>query len=566
MLGRFFRLFLAMLLCQVVILFLSFLALGAIVASRQGVPPVLRAHTVLWIEIGGELPEYPTLPEVPFVHEPPISQTAILEALDLAAHDAHVEAAFLDLDFPALGWGMAHELRLAIGRFRAAGKRAVAFGPVLDEVGLYLAAACDSVFVPPHGKVALNGLAAGWTFYKGLFDKVGVRANVHRIGAYKGAAEPYVRSGMSEESRRNAGWLLDELWSEFRTAVIADRKLDDDTLGAALDFGTLQPEEAVELRLADGVRQRQDVRAMFETEEGTSRLVRVEDYRKAARPSRKGPAIAVVHTAGFILRGKNGYNPALGLTLGDASAVRDLEDAALDDDVAAIVLRIDSPGGEVVASDVIGHAVERARAAKPVVVSMVDVAASGGYMMAYRAHRIVALPTTITGSIGSFTGKFVLRGLYDKIGVTKDFVTRGTFPLLESDYRDWSASEESLVARQHWEDYERWIDDIAASRDLEPAEVDSVARGRVWSGRQALDRRLVDELGDLRRAIEVAQQLAEIPAGETPRLVHYPRPTGLLDLLEERGDLFAAFAQHAFRAARLPQGAAWAVLDLRLGQ
>jgi protease-4 len=305
---------------------------------------------------------------------------------------------------------------------------------------------------------------------------------------------------------------------------------------------------------------------MFETAAGESRLVRVEDYRKVARPSRQGPVIAVVHTAGFVLSGKNGYNPALGLTLGDASAVRDLEDAAQDDDVAAIVLRIDSPGGEIVASDVIGHAVERARAAKPVVVSMVNVAASGGYMMAYRANRIVALPTSITGSIGSFTGKFVLRGLYDKVGLTKDFVTRGTFPLLESDYRDWSAVEESLVVRQHWEDYERWIADIAAHRDLDAAAVDSMARGRVWSGRQAHDRRLVDDLGDLHRAVQLAGELAEISVGATPRLVHYPKPRGLLDLLEERSELFAAFAQHAFRAARLPQGAAWAVLDLRLGR
>jgi protease-4 len=271
-----------------------------------------------------------------------------------------------------------------------------------------------------------------------------------------------------------------------------------------------------------------------------------------------------VHTAGFILSGKNGFNPSVGTTLGDESVLRDLQDAIDDDDVKAIVLRIDSPGGEVLASDTIGNAVERATEEKPVVVSMVDVAASGGYMMAYRASRIIALPNTITGSIGSFTGKFNLHGLYSKLGLTKEFVTRGSYPLIDSDYSDWSADEESLIVRQHWEDYDAWIDDIAATRKMESAAVDSVARGRVWTGRQALDRKLVDELGDLRHAVEVASTLADLPRDAKPRLVHYPKPMGLLDVIQERSDLLSAAAAHWARGALLPKGSRFSVLDMHI--
>jgi protease-4 len=327
----------------------------------------------------------------------------------------------------------------------------------------------------------------------------------------------------------------------------------------------LQPQEALEAHLIDGVRQRQDLLARFADRDGTPRLVSVERYRKLpARSGRGGRAIAIVHTQGFILSGKNTYNPALGTVLGDASVIRDLEAAVRDDDVAAIVLRIDSPGGDAMASDAIGHAVERATKAKPVVVSMVDMAASGGYMMAYRASRIVALPTTLTGSIGSFTGKLNVHGLYDKLGLTKDFVTRGDYPLLWSDYHDWSAREESLVAREHWDDYNRWIADVAAHRNLAAAAVDSVGRGRVWSGKQALGIGLVDEVGDLERAVQVAQELAKLAPGDRPRRVHYPKETGLMDVLQERSGLLAALASRWVRSLQLPQHGAWSVVDLQI--
>ena len=566
MLGRFLRLLLAMLICQVLILCMGLFLVGAAVVSREGGAPVVHEHSTLQLEISGDLVEYATLPDVPFLNDSAPSLTAMVEALDHAATDHRIESVLLDLDFAGLGWGSAEELRGAIGRFRAAGKPVFAFGPVLDEVSYYLAAACDSVYLPPQGKLSMNGLAMESMYYKGLMDKAGVRANMHRIGAYKSAVEPYVRDKMSDPARRNAEWLLDDLWTEFRDAVARDRKLGPGAMDEAAELGTLQPEEALDAKLIDDIRYRQDLEDSFRDDSGNSRLVDVSTYDKAIKAKHGGPLIAVVHTAGFIQSGRNGFNPAVGTTMGDESVVSDLQDAVDDDDVKAIVLRIDSPGGEVLASDVIGNAVERAKEEKPIVVSMADVAASGGYMMAYRASRIVALPNTLTGSIGSFTGKLNLHGLYSKLGLTKDFVTRGSYPLLESDYHDWSASEETLVVRQHWEDYDRWIGDIAVNRGLEPAQVDSVARGRVWSGRQALDRKLVDELGDLHRAVQVAADLASLPTDAKVHTTHYPRPLTLFDLFEDRNQLFSAAAAHWTRGVKMPRAAAYSILDWRVSR
>ena len=562
--GRFLRLFLALALSQLLILFLLLVFFVSLLVSEGDPKVAIDDHSTLSVAVSGDLIEYPTLPSVPFLNEPPVSHVEIIEALDRAAGDDRFDYAFLELDGARLGWGMAEELRAAIARFRDSGKSAFAYATVFDEATYYVASACDSIYMPPHGKLALNGLALEAMYFKGAFDKLGVEAETHRIGAYKSAVEPYTRTRMSDPARRNAEWLLNDLWEEFRGAVARDRKLGPGTFDEILARGTLQPDDARAAGLIDDVRYRQDIAGTFENDAGDSRLVPVADFDAPALSGGGAPAIAVIHSVGFILSGKNSYHPATGVTMGDESVVRDLEAAADDDDIAAIVLRIDSPGGEVFASDAIGHAVERAKEVKPVVVSMVDVAASGGYMIAYRASRIVATPNTITGSIGSFTGKLVLHGLYDKLGVTKDFVTSGAYPLLYSDYRTWSAAEESLIARQHWQDYRRWIGDIAGNRDLEVAAVDSVARGRVWSGRQALELRLVDDLGDLRRAVQIAAELAQLASDARPALVHYPKPIGLFELLEERRDLLVLAAAQWMRGVRLPAAGSWSVLDLRV--
>ncbi len=563
---RFIRLFFALLLSQVLLGFFGILLLFAFLAAFQGAP-LVESGTLLWVPLKGEIIEYPTLPTVPFVRHKPLSQAAILESLDHAARDDRVRAVLLDIDHPWIGWGKAAELHEAILRVRSEGKPVVAVAPELDELGLYVASACDSIFLSPAGRLYLNGIGIGPMYYKGALDKLEINPNYSRIGDFKSATEPYTRAGMTPEAREQFGWLMDGLWGEFLDTVRNSRNVGRAEFEGALAQGVLLADEAVEHGFVDAVRYREGVVTRFVDDLNDSKMLMVLDYHEAVDAARsgKGRAIAVVHTRGMILRGRNDYSPAVGTILGAHSVVRDLESAAANDDIAAVVLRVDSPGGEIIASDIISNAVERVRARKPVVVSMVDMAASGGYMMSFRANRIVVLPTTLTGSIGSYIGKLNLRGLYNKVGLTRDFVTRGSYPFLFSDYHDWGADEQRLIARHQKSDYERWIASIAAYRDLTPEIVDNLGRGRVWTGEQALEHGLIDELGDQSRAVRIAQDLAGMPEDATPRLVHYPEERSILDVILEGGDgLWAGVVEDWVRSWRLPAGTStWGVVDLR---
>jgi len=564
---RFLRLVFALFFSQLLLFVLALFVLGGLFGG--GSAPGISSGSMLHLGLAGEIIEYPTLPPVPFVRERPLSQHALLESLEAAATDERIGSVLVELQDPGLGWGKAMELHQALLRFRESGKPVVAFAPSLGEIDLLIATACDSIYMPATGRLYLNGIAVGPMYFKGTLDKLAIRPNTSRIGAYKDAVEPSLRNDMSEASREQYEWLLDDLWGEFLETVTSRRNLGRADLEDALSRGVLQPEEAVELGLVDGVLYRDEIVRRYVDDPGKDPLVPVMEYHRDARShlGGSGRAIAVVHTRGLILRGGHDYAPGFGAILGAAEAVRDLEDAADDDGIAAVVLRIDSPGGEIVASDIIRDGVERVRQRKPIIVSMVDVAASGGYMMAFPASRILALPTTITGSIGSFTEKFNLRGLYNKFGATRDFVTRGSYPFLFSDYHDWSAAEESLIARQQWADYDRWIGAIASKRSLTPEMVDSIGRGRVWTGQQAVEHGLVDELGGLDRAVQVAKELSSLAANAKPPLVHYPEERSFFDLLLEQSDaLWAGVMERWSRAPRLPRGVAWSVLDLDLRQ
>ena len=327
--------------------------------------------------------------------------------------------------------------------------------------------------------------------------------------------------------------------------------------------------EARDAGLIDGIRHLEQILSAYTDKDGNAQWVGVLDYRADRQQESEATEkrIAVIHSRGLILRGAHGYHPNYGAILGSSSVIRDIEDAVQDDHVAAIVLRIDSGGGDIIASDMIRNAVSRAATRKPLIVSMVDVAASGGYMMAYPATRILAMPGTITGSIGAFTGKFNLAGLYEKIGVSKDFVTRGEYPLLWSDYSDWSAEEESLIARQLWDNYDRWTADVAEVRHLKLADVDSIGRGRVWTGRQATDNGLIDQLGTMQNAIDLSRELAHIDDDEKTQVVHYPRKRDWFDLLfSDEEIVWGALQQRLHSTRSLPQTRSWSRMDLQVSR
>lgn len=516
------------------LLFGCFLVVVPILALT-GLPGDLRdtfagKRTALVVEIGGRMNDYEPVfgRGLAFATGEP-TVTSVLAALESAAGDDRVEAVILRIGPSGAGAAACEEIAAAVRRLGEAGKRTIAFAPLVEGNHYAVAAAADSFFMPPAGFLLVPGPSSSALFLRGLFDRVGVSPNIHRIGAYKAAAEMLTEKKRTPESRSMTVRLLSVLHGELVRLVAAGRAVPDDTALAWTAEGLFSPRRAVERGLVDGLRYRDEVVASLE---GSGlKIVDAAAWQEAAGRSMSalgGRAVAVVHAQGGIVLGESGFDPLEGMTMGSETIVRELRRAREDPRIAAVVLRVDSPGGSGIAGGLISREVERTAAVKPIVVSMSDVAASGGYEIAYRADSVFAMPTTVTGSIGSITGKLNLRGLYERLGITKDEIGTGPLSLIYSDYRDFSDREWEAVRREHTAFYEEWIADIARCRGMTASRVDSLARGRVWSGRDAAANGLVDGLGGLDRAILAARRLAGIDGGECLPVVHLPERAGLL--------------------------------------
>jgi protease-4 len=519
-----------------VLVALALIAAGTLGAVwlKWGRGPSVRDHSVLVQPVDGSFPEYPPggITSGIFTTPGPTLHT-ILDNLAKAARDDRVDGVVLIIGSSGVGYAMLEEIRSGIAKVRAAGKPVWAWGDMLTPKGLYLASACDSLFLLPTAYVELKGMYGERLYVTGTLDKLGIRPQITRIEGYKSAAEMVTRTDMSPQAREEGRWLMNDIYPRVTAETAEGLGLSGETLAGLMERTLLTAGEAVEAGLAHGLRHWDEMTHALPRPgaDEKPRLLEAADYAqvKPADVGLKGKKkIAVVHAEGMIGGSHSGMNPLLGALVGHETVRRDLEKAAEDDDVAAIVFRVNSPGGESITSDRISRAVERANRDKPVIVSMVDVAASGGYSISYRARSILADANTITGSIGSITGKFNLRGLYDRLGVTKDGMGIGPSPGFDSDYRDWTPEEMEKVVSNHWAGYEEWIADIARHRDLSVAEVDSLARGRVWTGAQAVENGLIDEVGGLDRAVALAKEEAGLAADQSVTLVHYPQPEGFL--------------------------------------
>jgi protease-4 len=519
----------------------------ALMSLRPAAPQIARS-TAIVLEVSGEMLEYhPAFAPGALFGRRELTLTDALACLDAAAKDARVTGIVLRIYPSGAGAAKCQELARAVGRFRASGRRAVAFSPILYGHHYLVASAADSLFMPPSGYLVVPGPASSATYLRGAFDKLGIKPNIHRIERYKSAAETYTETGRSPESREMAGWLLADLYEGFVEDAAAARGVGADTVRRWIDRGLYSPASALESGLIDGIRHWDEIEAIFE--ERGDVLLDAADYLRAKRAAAPfaGPRVAVIHAQGVIEAGENGFSPVSGEVMGARTIAAELRRAREDGAVKAVVLRIDSPGGDGIAGDLVSREVELTSLEKPVVVSMSDVAASGGYEIAYRADRIVALPATFTGSIGSITGKLNLRGLYDKLGIAKDEIGTAPNSLIYSDYRDFSEEERRLVEEEHWRFYRGWIEEIARFREMPVDSIDGLARGRVWTGSQAVSNGLVDEIGDLSRAVEVACGLAGIDSSRVA-LVHYPRRTTLFQQMLSRNLLEEAAARVLRRA------------------
>jgi len=506
------------------------LALVGLFSTRM---PTLEGSVALVADVRGEFPDYPPYfaPSSFFGKREP-NMADLLECLRRAESDGRVEAVVLRIYPSGAGVAKCEEISEALQRLREAGKRTIAYSPVLAGHHYRMACAADSIFMPPSGYLVVPGASSSALFVRGTLDKLGIRPNIHRIGEYKSYAETLTERERSPQSREMTLWLLRDIYGRFIFGVADRRGVEPGTVEGWVERGLFNPERALDERLIDDVRYWDAVTDGLESE--GMRIVEMRDYLSPSTGVYAGalePKIAVVHVQGEIVMGDSGFDMSSGGTAGSETIIRALRKARDNASVKAVVLRVDSPGGDAFAGDMISREVELTSAVKPVVVSMSDVAASGGYEVSYRADRIVALPGTITGSIGSITGKLNMRGFYNKIGITKDEIGIGDKALIFSDYRDYSEEEWRVIEEEHWAFYRNWVEDVALHRGMRFGEVDSIARGRVWTGDQALSKGLVDEAGGQQRAVEIACDLAGVEDPSRIVLLHLPRPMTFLQSL-----------------------------------
>jgi protease-4 len=488
----------------------------------------------LVVRLSGDVPEAPPSSELETLLErrPPSLRT-IVESMERSAGDASIKGLVLRVNaLPGAGWGKVQELRDAVLRFRRSGKPAYAHLEFCSNKEYYLATACTKVYAVPTAIVDVSGLSVEVMFLRKTLDKLGVQAQFEGVGRYKNAPNQFTEAGFTPPHREQMSSLLDSLFAQYVAAIAEGRKKSVDEVRALLDRGPFDGQGAVEAELVDELLYRDQV----EEKLGAADRITPGRYVKRARGLfDPRPRVALVYAVGEIVPGDSASGAALGGDLAGSDTVSGALRAAREDrDIRAIVFRVDSPGGFGPAADVIWREVALARKAKPVVVSMGDYAASGGYYIAMGSDGIVAQPGTITGSIGVFSGKFVLRGLYDKLGLTKEVLKRGRYADLFSEYRPWTPEERARIREQAEAFYDDFIARVAAGRGRSKEDVDRVAQGRVWTGTQAREHGLVDEVGGFEAAVGLAKKKAGIPASAEVALVVFPERKGFFEALMER--------------------------------
>ena len=539
---------------------LSFLVLLALVISQSDGTEIGPDSAVV-VSLSGDIPEYVDWDLPDYLTFDSVGKATLFDqvrAIRRAAEDDRIKALVLQCDGSYAGWAKAQELRWAIEAFKESGKPVWAFLGLAGREDYYIAAIADRIVIQPESYLSLSGLRLEIMFFKGALDKLGVEADVIRTGRYKSAGEPYSREEMSPEWHQVLDEMLDEFYGQLLDGIAAGRGQDAGHWQAVMDQGPFTAAEAREHGLSDAV--------LYKDEfyEELSEAVEVEEIDRVAistyageSASRRsgGPKIAMVHASGTIYSGRSDPTPFGGPsgTLASADFIAQIDSIREDESIDAVVLRIDSPGGDAIASEQMLHAVRRLGQEKPMVVSMANVAASGGYYIAAVPDvPIVAYPGTYTGSIGVFTIRLNLRDLYNKLGITKEILSRGKFTAIESDYGPMTSAEREKLRGYVDSIYETFVNRVAEGRGDDAESIAELAEGRVWIGAQAERNGLVDSLGGYLDALERVKEIAEIDPDETVRIVTYPERRSMLESLMS-GDLSAAAARllvpRDFRAA-----------------
>ena len=503
------------------------------------------------ISLSGQITEGATPSLLALSGQASTSLMDLVDRVELAAGDQAIAGVLFNIEEPALSWSQVDELRTALAALRQAGKKTYAYLEEAGQVSYLLACGCDQVAMTPSANLMLAGLAGETLYFKNLFDKLGIQADMIQIGDYKSAGETLTRSGPSPQERQQFNRLFDDLYRHMVRSIAASRNLTDDQVRKMIDQGPFTAEQALAAGLIDQVLYREDFLKKITEQEGAkvslkldygqapAARVNPEDpfamlsvlqglFKTPAEPA--GEAIAVVYINGPITSGEN-QETFDGSVIGSRTIRLTLAKARADKNIKGVVVRIDSPGGSATASDIIYNAILQTAKEKPVVVSMGSVAASGGYYAACGADTIIAQPSTITGSIGVIGGKIVLGGLLEKLGITSYTFYRGRNAALFSSLQPFSVGEHQNLKENMEQTYERFKMCVAASRGARLAgSIDYLAQGKIYTGLQAKEIGLIDEIGTLEDAIQKVARQAGI---ETYQIRIMPQPKSLLEVLSE---------------------------------
>jgi protease-4 len=507
-------------------------------ASRE---PDLPSAGWLSLRLSGDLPESApvSLPLPAFEDRAPLTVAEVWRLLNRAATDSRIKGVLVKPGGLAAGWGKVAEIRSGLEAVRKAGKPVYAWLAAPRTRDYFLATAADRVFLSPEDLLDLKGLRIEAMYFKGTLDKLGVEAEVEHVGRFKDAGDIFTRTGMSPETRESLDAILDELYPRLCAGIAAGRKLEPEAVRRLIDDGPFLAPQARQARLVDELTYERNAEEQLAARARVdhSKAIQARDYLAniAAGEPRKASRVALLVAQGDILRGSVD-------TFGQEEIISPAQIARLarlikaDKTLKGVIVRIDSPGGDAIASDEILEELKKLSREKPMVISMSDVAASGGYYMAMTGDPVVAYPGTLTGSIGVIYGKANLKGLYDKLGISKDMLKRGRFADIDSDYKPLNPDERKKLRESLEFIYAGFLRRVSDGRRKKIGEIEPLAQGRVWIGAHAKARGLVDDLGGLDKALELLRPKAGIAASEPVRLVPFPGRRSLFDQLMSRSE------------------------------
>jgi protease-4 len=453
---------------------------------------------------------------IPVVHE-------IIDSIETAKTDPRITGLVVKIGPLETGWAKLEEFHSHILSFRESHKPTICFLSY-DGIGnreYYVASACEQVWLVPAAPVDIHGMMAGALFLRGTLDKLKIYPDMFHIAEYKTASNMFTEKKFTAAHKEETESLLHGIYDQYIADASRGRKLDRAQFDALVKQGPFLAKEALANKLVDRLAYWDEVQDYFTQKNGEWKPAVLAEYRKEVK-NVGSESIAVVYATGDIVSGDSGTSPGGGFIMGGDSVSADLRRARNDSSIKAIVLRVDSGGGSALASEVIRREVQLAKKEKPVVISMSDVAASGGYWISMSANKIVAEPDTITASIGVVVGKLNVSGLYNLLGLSTDYVATSENATLFYDQQNFTPAQRESIQKGMQDIYSNFTKGVAEGRKMTVEAVDKIGKGRVWTGAQGKNLGLVDELGGLDRAIAVARQLAGIPAKKSVRIVRFP--------------------------------------------